>query len=132
MNTNDFYKELFEKYALDEDKIRRNALKAGKTPAWQRAVGNHWKTFAGAAAAVAVTVGAVAYMSGNPGDQGIDIVSPDNLLSASQRLQEAEQNYYNISAEESDRSHFKTVMQVCKRKKHTCSQNDCRENVENL
>lgn len=100
MNTNDFYKELFEKYALDEDKIRRNAIKAAKTPAWQRAVGSHWKTFAGAAAAVAVTVGAVAYMSGTPGDQGIDIVSPDNLLSASQRLREAEENYYNISAEE--------------------------------
>ncbi len=102
MNTNDFYKELFEKYAFDEDKIRRNAIKAAKTPAWQRTLGAHWKSVAGAAAAVAVTVGAVAYISGNSGNDGIDIVSPDNLLSASQRLQEAEQNYYNLPAEEND------------------------------
>lgn len=100
MNTNDFYKELFEKYAFDEDKIRRNAIKAAKTPAWQRTLGAHWKSVAGAAAAVAVTVGAVAYMSGTAGNDGIDIVSSDDLISASQRIQEAEQNYYNISSEE--------------------------------
>ena len=100
MNTNDFYKELFERYALDEDKIRKNALKAAKTPAWQRTLGTHWKTVAGAAAAVAVTVGAVAYMSGTSGNSGIDIVSSDDLISASQRIQEAEQNYYSISSKE--------------------------------
>ncbi len=94
MNTNDFYKELFEKYALDEKKIKRNALKAAKTPAWQRAVSTHWKTAVGAAAAVAVTVGAVAYTVGNSGSS-IDIESPDTLLSASQRLKAAEQNYYS-------------------------------------
>ncbi|MBP3854606.1 MAG: hypothetical protein IK990_03195 [Ruminiclostridium sp.] len=98
MNTNDFYKELFEKYALDEEKIRRNAIKAAKTPAWQRAVSAHWKTAAGAAAAVAVTVGAVAYtVGGSSGNIVID--SSETLLTASQRLHEAEQNYYNAATE---------------------------------
>lgn len=97
MNTNDFYKELFEKYALDEDKIRRNALKAAKTPAWQRAVSAHWKSAVGAAAAVAVTVGAVAYTAGSPAGD-VNIESSENLLSASQRLHAAEQDYYSNSA----------------------------------
>lgn len=101
MNTNDFYKELFEKYALDEKKIKRNALKAAKTPAWQRAVSTHWKSAVGAAAAVAVTVGAVAYTVGNTGSS-IDIESPDTLLSASQRLKAAEQNYYSSTDNETD------------------------------
>jgi hypothetical protein len=95
MNTNDFYKELFEKYALDEEKIRRNAIKAAKTPAWQRAVSAHWKTAVGAAAAVAVTVGAVAYTVGNGAGNVIDIDSSDDLLTATQRLREAEKDYYN-------------------------------------
>ncbi|MBQ3841483.1 MAG: hypothetical protein II820_02205 [Ruminiclostridium sp.] len=98
MNKNDFYKELFEKYALDEEKIRRNALKAAKTPAWKRAVSTHWKTAVGAAAAVAVTVGAVTYIAGqNP---VIDIVSSETMLTASQRLRDAEQNYMNSSSED--------------------------------
>ena len=98
MNRNDFYKELFEKYALDEEKIRRNALKAAKTPAWKRAVSNHWKTAVGAAAAVAVTVGAVTYIAGQT--PVIDIVSSETLLSASQRLQDAEQDYMNSASED--------------------------------
>ncbi len=101
MNTNDFYKELFEKYALNEDKIRRNAIKEAKTPVWKRTLGAHWKTFAGAAAAVAVTVGVVAYTTARSGD-GIDIVSHEDVLSASQRLQEVERNYYNVSSEENE------------------------------
>lgn len=97
MNKNDFYKELFERYALDEEKIRQNALKAAKTPAWKRAVSTHWKTAVGAAAAVAVTVGAVTYIAGqNP---VIDIVSSETMLTASQRLQDAEQNYMNAASE---------------------------------
>ena len=98
MNKNDFYKELFEKYALDEEKIRRNALKAAKTPAWKRAVSTHWKTAVGAAAAVAVTVGAVTYIAGQT--PVIDIVSSETLLSASQRLQDAEQDYMNSASED--------------------------------
>ena len=100
MNTNDFYKELFEKYALDEEKIRRNALKAARTPAWQRTLGTHWKSVAGAAAAVAVTVAGVAYMSQTSGNGGIDIVSSEDMLSAAQRLAAAEQAYNNMPVEE--------------------------------
>ena len=99
MNTNDFYKELFEKYAFDEDKIRKKALKAAKTPAWQRVVGAHWRTAAGAAAAVAVTVGAVVYFVGNGGSGNIDIVPSENLPAAYQRIHDAEQNYYRSSAD---------------------------------
>ena len=99
MNTNDFYKELFEKYALDEDKIRRNAIKAAKTPAWQRAVSAHWKTAVGAAAAVAVTVGAVAYTVGNSAGN-IEIDPVENLPSAYQRLRDAEQQYMNAAIED--------------------------------
>ncbi|MBO6230362.1 MAG: hypothetical protein J6O50_07325 [Ruminiclostridium sp.] len=103
MNTNDFYKELFEKYALDEEKIRRNAIKAAKTPAWQRAVGAHWKSAVGAAAAVAVTVGAVAYTVGNNAGN-IDIDPQENLLSASQRLRDAEQNYMSAATEDESKA----------------------------
>ena len=99
MNTNDFYKELFEKYALDEEKIKRNAIKAAKTPAWQRAVSAHWKTAVGAAAAVAVTVGAVAYTVGNNAGN-IEIDPVENLPSAYQRLRDAEQQYMNAAIED--------------------------------
>ncbi len=101
MNTNDFYKQLFEKYALDEEKIRRSAIKEAKTPAWKRTLGGHWKTFAGAAAAVAVTVGAVAYTTANS-QNGIDIVTKDNMLSATERLRNIEQDYYNVSSGEDE------------------------------
>jgi hypothetical protein len=103
MNTNDFYKALFEKYALDEEKIRRNAVKAAKTPAWQRAIGAHWKTAVGAAAAVAVTVGAVAYTVGNSAGN-IDIDPQENLPTAYQRLRDAELQYMNAAAEDESKA----------------------------
>jgi len=107
VNTNDFYKELFEKYAFDEEKIRRNAIKAAKTPAWQRTLGTHWKTVAGAAAAVAVTAAGVAYAAGSQGNNnGIDIVSSENILSASQRIHDAESAYLNISSEDTSISNI--------------------------
>ncbi len=111
MNTNDFYKELFEKYALDQDKIRLNALKQARQPAWQRAVKTYWKPVTGIAAAVAVTVGVGAFALGN--SSSIDItVSPDTALSASQRLREAEANYYNFdSAGEDTVSIYLTFME---------------------
>lgn len=99
MNTNEFYKELFEKYALDEEKIRRNAIKEAKTPAWKRTLGTHWKSAAGIAAAVAVTVGAVAYTAANP-PENINVTPTESMLSASQRLHDAENDYYNMSADE--------------------------------
>ena len=103
MNTNDFYKELFEKYALDKDKIRLNALKQAREPAWKRAVKTYWKPAVGVAAAVAVTVGIGAYAIGGSSAPGIDItVSPATALSANQRMREAEANYYNMDSERED------------------------------
>ena len=93
MNKNDFYKELMSQYALDPEKIRMNALKQAKKPTWQRVVGDYWKPAVGAAAAVAVTVAGVGYANRSSAP---DItVEPGEVLSASQRLIEAEQNYYN-------------------------------------
>lgn len=97
MNTSDFYKELMQKYALNEEQIRLNAIKQAKRPAWQ----TYWKPAAGVAAAVAVTVGAVAFTAGNSSDVDIT-VSPNTVLSASQRLREAEQNYYSAAALEEE------------------------------
>ena len=103
MNTNDFYKELFEKYALDADKIRLNAIKQAREPMWKKAVKTYWKPVAGAAAAVAVTVGIGTFALGNSSEPQIDItVSPSTALSASQRLREAEANYYNMDASRED------------------------------
>lgn len=103
MNTNDFYKELFEKYALDADKIRLNAIKQAREPAWKKAVKTYWKPVAGAAAAVAVTVGIGAYALGGSSNPGIDItVSPATALSADRRMREAEANYYNMDSARED------------------------------
>ena len=82
-----------QKYALNEEQIRLNAIRQAKRPAWQ----TYWKPAAGVAAAVAVTVGAVAFTAGNSSDLDIT-VSPNTVLSASQRLREAEQNYYSAAA----------------------------------
>lgn len=98
MNRNDFYKELMTEYALDPEKIRMNALKQAKKPAWQKAVSTYWKPAVGAAAAVAVTVAGVAYTTQSSAP---DIrIAPEEALSASQRLIEAEQDYFNQNREE--------------------------------
>lgn len=98
MNKNDFYKELMSQYALDPEKIRMNAIKQAKKPVWQKAVSDYWKPALGAAAAVAVTVAGVSYASRSSAP---DItIDQGEVLSASQRLIEAEQDYYNLSNEQ--------------------------------
>lgn len=97
MNKNEFYKELMTRYALDEEKIRLNALKQAKKPAWQRFAADYWKPALGTAAAIAVTAAAVGYTSSYPFEPPV-VIPEDTALSASQRLWEAEQNYYNLQA----------------------------------
>ena len=97
MNKNEFYKELMTRYALDEEKIRLNALKQAKKPAWQRFAADYWKPALGTAAAIAVTAAAVGYTSSFPTEPPA-VIPEDTALSASQRLWEAEQNYYNLQA----------------------------------
>jgi len=98
LNRNDFYKELMTEYALDPEKIRMNAIKQAKKPAWQKAVSTYWKPAVGAAAAVAVTVAGVSYTTQSSAP---DIkIAPEEALSASQRLIEAEQDYFNQNREE--------------------------------
>lgn len=99
MNKNEFYKELMTRYALDDEKIRLNALKQAKKPAWQRFAADYWKPALGTAAAVAVTVAAVGYTSSISADPPAVVVPTDSALSASRRLIEAEQNYYNLQAD---------------------------------
>jgi len=98
LNKNDFYKELMTSYALDPEKIRMNALKQAKKPMWQKVASTYWKPAMGVAAAAAVTVGAVAFTN-RPSAPDV-IVAPEAAMSASQRLMEADKNYYNIAEED--------------------------------
>ena len=99
MTEKEFYRELMSRYALDPEKIRANALKQAKKPAWQKFAADYWKPAAGVAAAVALTVSAVGYM--NARSSGPDIkVDPASALSAAQRLSEAEQNYFRLQSSE--------------------------------
>ncbi len=98
MNKNDFYKELMTSYSLDPEKIRMNALKQAKKPMWQKVASTYWKPAMGVAAAAAVTVGAVAFTN-RPSAPDV-IVAPEAAMSASQRLVEADKNYYNIAEED--------------------------------
>ncbi len=109
MNKNDFYKELMTQYALDPEKIRINALKQAKKPAWQKAVGAYWKPALGAAAAVAVTVAGVG-LANNTSAPDITL-EPNDVLSASQRLMEAEQNYYDIDVNQDFSNVYVTFME---------------------
>ena len=109
MNKNDFYKELMTQYALDPEKIRMNALKQAKKPAWQRAVGDYWKPAMGAAAAVAVTVAGVTYA--NRSSVPDIVVDQNDVLSASQRLIEAEMDYYNTEKNEETTDVYVTFME---------------------
>ncbi len=96
-------------YALDPEKIRMNALKQAKQPAWQRVVGDYWKPAMGAAAAVAVAFAGVSYANRSSAP---DItVEPEQVLSASQRLIEAEQNYYNTTDEETFSNVYLTFLE---------------------
>lgn len=109
MNKNDFYKELMTTYALDPEKIRMNAVKQAKKPAWQKTAESCWKPVAGAAAVIAVTFAGItlANQSSAP-----DItVDHNEVLSASQRLFEAEQDYYNLSSEQDSVNMYVTFLE---------------------
>lgn len=109
MNKNDFYKELMSSYALDPEKIRMNAIKQAKKPAWQKVASTYWKPAMGIAAAAAVTVGAVAFTN-RPSAPDV-IVAPEAALSASQRLIEAEKSYYNPGDEQIYANVYVTFME---------------------
>ncbi len=98
MNKNDFYRELMKEYALDPEKIRMNALKQAKKPTWQKIASSYWKPALGTAAAAAVAVGAITFAN-RPSAPDV-IVAPEVAMSASQRLLEADKNYYNIAEED--------------------------------
>lgn len=101
MTEKEMYREIMSRYALDPEKIRVNALKQAKKPAWQRYASDYWKPAAGIAAAVALTVSAVGYMNADSPHSGIDItVDSASALSAARRLSEAEQNYFNLQSVE--------------------------------
>lgn len=101
MTEQEMYREIMSRYALNPEKIRVNALKQAKKPAWQRFASDYWKPAAGIAAAVAVTVSAVGYMNSNSPRPEIDItVDSASALSAARRLSEAEQNYFNLQSTE--------------------------------
>lgn len=109
MNKNDFYKEIMTQYALDPEKIRINAIKQAKKPVWQKVAGDYWKPAIGAAAAIAVTVAGISYANRSSAP---DItVEPGEVLSASQRLMEAEQNYYNLNNEQLYSNIYMTFME---------------------
>lgn len=99
MTEQEMYREIMSRYALNPEKIRVNALKQAKKPAWQRFASDYWKPAAGIAAAVALTVSAVGYMNSNSPRPDIDItVDQASALSAARRLSEAEQNYFNLQS----------------------------------
>lgn len=101
MTEQEMYREIMSRYALDPEKIRVNALKQAKKPAWQRFAADYWKPAVGVAAAVALTVSAVGYMNSNSPRPEIDItVDQASALSAARRLSEAEQNYFNLQSVE--------------------------------
>lgn len=100
MNKNDFYKELMQEYALNPEKIRMNALKQAKKPVWQKVASNYWKPALGTAAAAAVAVGAITFAN-RPSVPDV-IVAPEAAMSASQRLIEADKNYYNLTDDEEE------------------------------
>ena len=109
MNKNDFYKEIMTSYALDPEKIRMNAIKQAKKPAWQKVASTYWKPAMGIAAAAAVTVGAVTF-SNRPSAPDV-IVAPEAALSASQRLIDAEKSYYNPGDEQHYANVYVTFME---------------------
>lgn len=99
MTEQEMYREIMSRYALNPEKIRVNALKQAKKPAWQRFASDYWKPAAGIAAAVALTVSGVGYMNSNSPRPEIDIkIDSASALSAARRLSEAEQNYFNLQS----------------------------------
>lgn len=105
MNQNDFYKELMTKYAFDSDKIKAKAIKQAKRPFVERIFTEHKAVTACACAALMLTAGVYGFVSLNGLASPLDILSSNDVLTASQRLEEAEKNYallYDSSDDEGE------------------------------
>ncbi len=96
MNQNDFYKELMSKYAFDADKIKTAAIRKAKRPFVERLFVEHKAVTTCAAAAIMLTAGVYGFV-GMGGAPSLDITEHDNVLSAAQRLEEAESNYASFA-----------------------------------
>ena len=88
MNEKDFYKQLMSEYSFDHDKIKKAAMGKITEPAKKRSP-MKWISVAGAAAAIALTVGIVAiFAPGNPVS-----VTPANSITVEDRFKLALEAY---------------------------------------
>lgn len=105
MNKNDFYRQLLEQYAINQDKIKQNAIKTARKRAVTSTV-LKIVPFA-SAAAILLTIGVANYNNWLP--SGIDLTSKTNVESAVQRLVDAETAYLeanDISSRNEDQSFY--------------------------
>lgn len=88
MNEKDFYKQLMSEYSFDHDKIKKAAMGKITEPAKKRSP-MKWISVAGAAAAIALTIGTVAiFAPGNPVS-----VTPANSITVEDRFKLALEAY---------------------------------------
>lgn len=102
MNQNDFYRELMLKYSLDSEKIKAKAVKKAKRPFAERIFTEHKAVAACACAALVLTAGVYGFVSLGGSGSPLDIFSSNDVLSASQRLEEAEDNYVSLALASQD------------------------------
>lgn len=94
MNTNEFYKELMSEYSFDHEKIKKAAMGKSVQPEKRSRIRTAVMSAAGAAAALAVTVGGVALFGmGNP-----VVASPTTSASVEDRFRMAMDAYYNADS----------------------------------
>jgi len=88
LNEKDFYKQLMSEYSFDHDKIKKAAMGKIAEPAKKRSP-MKWISVAGAAAAIALTIGTVAiFAPGNPVS-----VTPANSITVEDRFKLALEAY---------------------------------------